>query len=85
MTAMEHALQNMTFAMESVLRDMLSVMDIATVNLIMIMICISVKAQENVKESINNAMEPALMKEPNVETACASVVTMIRTVAGLAM
>ena len=81
MIVMEHVLQNGgNLAMESVLRDMLSVVDIATVNLILINICISVKALENASGIINNAMEPALMKQPSVVTICASVVIMILTV-----
>ena len=78
MIAMEHVPQNGgNLAMESVLRDMLSVVDIATVNLILIIICISVKALENASGIINNAMEPALMKQLSVVTTCASVVIMI--------
>ena len=81
MIVMEHVLQNGgNLAMESVLRDMLSVVDIATVNLILISICISVKALENASGIINNAMEPALMKQPSVVTICASVVIMILSV-----
>ena len=81
MTAMELAHTNgANPAMENVLKDMLSVMDIATVNLIMTAIFTLVKAQENAKGSIDNAMEPVLMKEPSVEIACASVVMMIPTV-----
>ena len=81
MIVMEHVLQNGgNLAMESVLRDMLSVVDTATVNLILINICISVKALENASGIINNAMEPALMKQPSVVTICASVVIMILTV-----
>ena len=81
MTAMELAHTNgANPAMENVLKDMLSVMDIATVNLIMTAIFTLVKAQENAKGSIDNAMEPVLMKEPSVEIACASVVMMILTV-----
>ena len=81
MTAMELAHTNgANPAMKNVLKDMLSVMDIATVNLIMTAIFTLVKAQENAKGSIDNAMEPVLMKEPSVEIACASVVRMIPTV-----
>ena len=81
MTAMELAHTNGgSPAMENVLKDMLSVMDIATVNLIMTAIFTLVKAQENAKGSIDNAMEPVLMKEQSVEITCASVVMMIPTV-----
>ena len=81
MTAMELAHTNgANPAMENVLKDMLSVMDIATVNPIMTKISIFVKAQENAKQSGNNAMEPVLMKEQSVEIPCASVVMMIPTV-----
>ena len=81
MIAMEHVPQNGgNLAMESVLRDLLSVVDIATVNLILIIICISVKALENASGIINNAMEPALMKQLSVVTICASVMIMIPTV-----
>ena len=81
MIAMEHVLINGgNLAMENVLRDMLSVVDIATVNHILIIICISVKALENASGIINNAMEPVLMIEQSVATTCASVVIMILTV-----
>ena len=51
MIAMEHVLINGgNLAMENVLRDMLSVVDIATVNHIMINISIFVKALENASQ-----------------------------------
>ena len=58
----------------------LSVMEIAALNQIMTTIITFVKALENARGSIGNAMEPALMKEQSVETACACVVMMIQTV-----
>ena len=66
--------------MDSVMRGTLSVMELASLNQIMTTITTLVKAQENAKASISNAMEPVLMEEPSVVTPCASVVMMIPTV-----
>ena len=78
MTAMELALERgENPAMESVMRDMLNAVDIATAKIIMTVT--NGIVMENVSVGTNNAMAPAPMKAPRVETICASVVMMIPT------
>ena len=75
MIAMEHVPINCTPAMENVLRDMLSVVDIATVNHIMTSISIFVKAVENASQRQLLATTPA-----SPDTISATTITTTMTV-----
>ena len=76
MIAMEHVLINGgNPAMENVLRDMLSVVDIATVNHIMTSISIFVKAVENASQRQLLATTPA-----SPDTISATTITTTMTV-----
>ena len=81
MTAMESAFQPGDPAMENAVMDVLTAMVIVTLNGTLTNTCGIV--EENASHSINNAMEPARVGDPSVETTCASAKMMIQIVVGL--
>ena len=75
---MGSAPQSTTPAMESVLRDMLSAISIATLKILSTHTTITVEA--NALGRINNATGPASREQQGAETTCASAVMMTLTV-----
>ena len=79
MSVMESVPISTTPARESVLRDMLRAINIATLKILLTRTTGTVEARDNALANLNNATEPAPREEQNVETTCASAVMMTLT------